>query len=667
MVGTHLIQTVFVLLFGLVEFYAVASRVSLVLLFRTIQGILAGIVHAAGFGWIARNFLKYDGTALSLLVVWIGVGILLGPVCANLIYTPLVTGLPSYILAFICMCVAVLQLILLPIDKKTPLFRRIPFKDFKTITFSDRNALCFCNLLLSIGTITFLAFQLPSFFRFAASSLSEDQAYISFLTTAGIFVIGCPLAGYLTDRLGTKLPAFIGYVLSIGTMLLLISGMPSAAAAHVVFDQKTLEYLSRNSEPFIISGILCAGISMSLNIGTSLPQMLRSIRKFSKIPKDVIGGSIAAAIALGELAGYLISNIFGRDFGPDQFIGGCGLIGILYAVLVLWFLTSITINYVRLRFHLAGQIEAGDGLIDERMTEDRKLQLISGVRNRLLSSQVSEGPDSITTTAGGFDFKEETYDEEKLIKMENKCKAASQELRSTELSYVKNILVLIKKFYEPLAQLSRSRWRFALSENDLATLFNDITSIASLHQIIYDELKSSSESKVFTKHLDFFKLYTNYARSYEGILQILSKKKNDKKFRKILYGLQTSRVSLEGDFAIAPEDEPNFMNQTLESYLILPIQRIPRYILLFREIEKNMPRRTANLSELQLVDKIIRRLESVCHIINDFQTSHSNALDIVRIQDLIQDGHFYSLPDYLLQPHRKFLSKRMLPISLDFP
>jgi len=306
---------------------------------------------------------------------------------------------------------------------------------------------------------------------------------------------------------------------------------------------------------------------------------------------------------------------------------------------------------------LAGQIEAGDGLIDERMTEDRKLQLIPGVRNRLLSSQVSEGPDSITTTAGGFDFKEETYDEEKLIKMENKCKAASQELRSTELAYVKNILVLIKKFYEPLAQLSRSRWRFALYENDLATLFNDITSIASLHQIIYDELKSSSESKVFTKHLDFFKLYTNYARSYEGILQILSKKKNDKKFRKILYGLQTSRVSLEGDFAIAPEDEPNFMNQTLESYLILPIQRIPRYILLFREIEKNMPRRTANLSELQLVDKIIRRLESVCHIINDFQTSHSNALDIVRIQDLIQDGHFYSLPDYLLQPHRKFLKE----------
>jgi hypothetical protein len=72
---------------------------------------------------------------------------------------------------------------------------------------------------------------------------------------------------------------------------------------------------------------------------------------------------------------------------------------------------------------------------------------------------------------------------------------------------------------------------------------------------------------------DFLKMYTAFVNAYDNIWQVLSALKNSKKFQSFVQKVKKA--------------DPTVSN--LESLMIMPIQRIPRYLLLLKELKKNTP------------------------------------------------------------------------------
>ena len=91
----------------------------------------------------------------------------------------------------------------------------------------------------------------------------------------------------------------------------------------------------------------------------------------------------------------------------------------------------------------------------------------------------------------------------------------------------------------------------------------------------------------------------------------------------------------------------NFAQQSLESLLILPIQRLPRYELLLRDIIKHTWKEH---KEYELLQQALKAVNEMTNVINESKRQAENmdtALDLQqRITNLSED---------LIQPHRKYM------------
>jgi len=97
---------------------------------------------------------------------------------------------------------------------------------------------------------------------------------------------------------------------------------------------------------------------------------------------------------------------------------------------------------------------------------------------------------------------------------------------------------------------------------------------------------------IFLKYAHFLRMYTQYVSSYDKCLQCLQRLNDNKKFQAFLVRLRDfpTRVRSEGTTHCAlasqkaRQDNPAFGGLGLTSYLIMPVQRVPRYEMLLKEI-----------------------------------------------------------------------------------
>mmetsp|Transcript_26847 Transcript_26847/g.52892 ORF Transcript_26847/g.52892 Transcript_26847/m.52892 type:complete len:132 (-) Transcript_26847:182-577(-) len=81
----------------------------------------------------------------------------------------------------------------------------------------------------------------------------------------------------------------------------------------------------------------------------------------------------------------------------------------------------------------------------------------------------------------------------------------------------------------------------------------------------------ASLAQCFDRHADFFKMYTQFLNGFDGAIRTMDElSSSNKRFRSFLQS-QTQGLKQKSG---------------LMSYLILPVQRLPRYVLLLRELEK---------------------------------------------------------------------------------
>uniref|UniRef100_A0A6B2KZN1 DH domain-containing protein n=1 Tax=Arcella intermedia TaxID=1963864 RepID=A0A6B2KZN1_9EUKA len=195
----------------------------------------------------------------------------------------------------------------------------------------------------------------------------------------------------------------------------------------------------------------------------------------------------------------------------------------------------------------------------------------------------------------------------RLARLDVKRTKVAYELLTTESSYCHNLEIIIRKFQNPLLQLSRSK-KPLISINDIRAIFGSAEIIHGYNSMLLDSLQSRISKwgnqqivgDIFLYMGDCFKIYTDYINNFPHAQQTLQNVTRDNpKFKKWL------EKTCAQDFC---------SGLSLLSFLIMPVQRMPRYSLLLRELNSSTP---AGHPDEGNIKEAIQKIEYVNSYLND--------------------------------------------------
>ncbi|GAB5372076.1 hypothetical protein AAMO2058_001634600, partial [Amorphochlora amoebiformis] len=156
------------------------------------------------------------------------------------------------------------------------------------------------------------------------------------------------------------------------------------------------------------------------------------------------------------------------------------------------------------------------------------------------------------------------------------------EIVTSEKKYLTCLRLLETGYKIPMERMTR---KLGIKQADVSAIFGNLTAIIDLHTMICREMeKNLQESpKILAKHSSFFLVYVEFSNTYlVGIRRLQTLQKKSKKFREFLATSATSRMTLGST-------KKSTQLLDISSYLIMPIQRLPRYELLLRELLSHTP------------------------------------------------------------------------------
>ncbi|XP_077263279.1 FYVE, RhoGEF and PH domain-containing protein 3 isoform X2 [Temnothorax americanus] len=147
---------------------------------------------------------------------------------------------------------------------------------------------------------------------------------------------------------------------------------------------------------------------------------------------------------------------------------------------------------------------------------------------------------------------------------------AIREILTTEVTYLQQLETLTEFFIQPILERK-------LSDHPLlATLGENIKTLYNVSGELVAGLKCNPDNiaGIFHKLAPFFKLYSVYAYDYTQVLNLLrTSQENDPALKKFICDQETR-----------PE-----VGRKLSSLLITPVQRVPRYQLLVKQVLRHTP------------------------------------------------------------------------------
>lgn len=146
-----------------------------------------------------------------------------------------------------------------------------------------------------------------------------------------------------------------------------------------------------------------------------------------------------------------------------------------------------------------------------------------------------------------------------------------QELLDTENTYVQTLQLINNEY---ILKMVQAKDPGIVAEK--ANLTCNWTTILNLHEDLLGDLEKPDNSigNEFLKFADFMKLYSQYLDGYPKILETHGRLHKNKKFVQVMDGI-TETLQAQGT-----------QGGTISNYLIQPVQRVPRYVMLLKEIRK---------------------------------------------------------------------------------
>jgi len=174
-----------------------------------------------------------------------------------------------------------------------------------------------------------------------------------------------------------------------------------------------------------------------------------------------------------------------------------------------------------------------------------------------------------------------------------------QELVTTEENYVGQLNIFLENFVKPMKEKNLL---------DTARLFPAIENIFMMHSMLKDELKAAGVdaqevAKVIAKLGPFLKMYTPYVNNYMTTIKTLKEARNNNNSVRNFLKKQSKA------------------GHNIESLLIGPIQRIPRYELLLKEILKHTP---PDQPDRDILEQTFLKVKELAKIVNDCTKEKEN-------------------------------------------
>jgi len=201
-------------------------------------------------------------------------------------------------------------------------------------------------------------------------------------------------------------------------------------------------------------------------------------------------------------------------------------------------------------------------------------------------------------------------------------------------------------YYKPLQEACKEG-KPIISPAHIRTIFSDIEIMITLNEGLLKEIEPIINSwgphkclgQIFINLTEIMKLYMQYINNYTEALKtyVVLKKKNEK-FTTFLKTVICKEKLKTGKMV------------ELDSYLILPIQRIPRYVLLLQELVKHTWKDHADYQKLcEAWDK----MQKTANYMNEKKKETENSFKVLEIKSKI-DGTFEK---DLTVPYRKFVAQ----------
>ncbi len=211
-----------------------------------------------------------------------------------------------------------------------------------------------------------------------------------------------------------------------------------------------------------------------------------------------------------------------------------------------------------------------------------------------------------------------------------------KELISTEKTYVTQLQQLKAMYIIPLTTSPREGRKPILTQMEARELFMGIESIASFNAELHSRFERAFKNWGFIQLIGpdfielapFLKLYAQYVNNYNQALSAMTRliKKNGN-FRD-----HVNRLTSEG--------------HDLASFLILPIQRIPRYEMLLKELIKATP---SDHVDWNTLNDAYSNVQQIASYVNERKRSAE------KLEKMLNAATVISGYDELVQPHRRYL------------
>eukprot|EP01117_Protostelium_nocturnum_P004932 TRINITY_DN1787_c0_g1_i1.p1 TRINITY_DN1787_c0_g1~~TRINITY_DN1787_c0_g1_i1.p1 ORF type:complete len:1092 (+),score=516.84 TRINITY_DN1787_c0_g1_i1:87-3362(+) len=226
-------------------------------------------------------------------------------------------------------------------------------------------------------------------------------------------------------------------------------------------------------------------------------------------------------------------------------------------------------------------------------------------------------------------------------------KKIATELLTTEQSYLKN-LNLVKTLVEKV------RSQKIVESDILFKVFANTEDLVSSHTLFHQDLEgalkdwkdeNSTVGNIILKHsASFLPLYRPYIHNFNSSFATVHY------LRKKVANFQKTVNTFENEFS------------SLDSFLILPVQRIPRYILLLRDMMKYTDESHSDYPLLKQASSFLD--EGLKNINSSIDNSiMENTTKIIEIENIIDGLH--GEYETLLAPGRKFIREGRLALKIE--
>ena len=192
---------------------------------------------------------------------------------------------------------------------------------------------------------------------------------------------------------------------------------------------------------------------------------------------------------------------------------------------------------------------------------------------------------------------------------DEKRKHIETEIVSTEKTYCDKLMTLLNDIIAPMFLNGIIRRKY------FSKIISSIPQMIQFHQIFLDEIQKNKESQehsvivIFNRILtqnrkQFVSMYSKYVSEYNDILDLFATFSGNQSMCSFLKQMRKQ-------------------NKCLKNYLILPIQRMPRYILLFAELKKYTQQ---NHTDYKHVDNALHIIKEIMKNINSPMTPSNNRI-----------------------------------------